>query len=134
MPDEETFETALDDLMDELWPAVGKLNASADLLGRLDGMRLVYADWLEERGDAHAAAQRWLVHRQKFPRYSGKSWDWWRYGDRPDCLAEDLPATIWDRLPGKPSDANRHCKEYPTRRSAERALYKALMLLNLLDQ
>ena len=95
-------------------------------------MRLVYADWLEERGDQRAALHRWMVRERKFPRFSGSTWDWWRYGDRPDSKPEDLPAEVWERLPGKAQVTIRNCKEYLSRRSAERALFMSLTLLDRL--
>jgi hypothetical protein len=132
MPDEETFESALDELMAEVRTPEGQIVAEVSVLNRLTEMRLVYADWLEERGDPRAALQRWLVRERKFPRFSGSTWDWWRYGDRPDCKPEDLPAAVWDRLPGKAQVSIRNCKEYLSRRWAERALFMSLTLLDLL--
>jgi len=120
MPDRDTFEAALDELL-----ARGAPERVAD-------MRLVYADWLDEHGDLAAGAQRWMAREGKSPRGSGVSWDWWSYGDRPDGNPEDLPLDIWRRLPGDALAGARHCKEFPSRRSAERALFKALMLLNRL--
>jgi len=132
MPNEETFESALDELMAEVRTPEGQIVNDSAILNRLAEMRLVYADWLEERGDAHSALQRWMVRERKFPRFSGTSWDWWRYGDKPDCKPDDLPSDIWERLPGKARDAIRNCKEYLTRRSAERALFTSLTLLDRL--
>jgi uncharacterized protein (TIGR02996 family) len=133
MTDEETFEAALDDLMDRLWPAVGQLNKDAKLLQELASLRLVYADWLEERGDGLAGAQRWMAAQVKFPRLGHElghdTWDWWRI-DRPD--PEDLPGEIWDHLPGERNERY-ECKEYATRRLAERALFKSLKLLDKLN-
>ncbi len=132
MPDEETFESALDELMAEVRTAAGQVVNDSAILNRLAEMRLVYADWLEERGDPRSALQRWMVQHRKFPRFSGSTWDWWRYGDEHDSKPEDLSAQIWDRLPGKAAEVNSNCKEYLSRRSAERALYRSLTWLDRL--
>jgi hypothetical protein len=132
MPDEETFERSLDDLVRGVRAPDGKFLAESEAVSRLVEMRLVYADWLEERGDPRAAHQRWMARERKLPRFSGSSWDWWGYGDRPDCTPEDLPLEIWRRLPGQSEKDFRLCKVYPTRASAENALFKALSLLDLL--
>lgn len=120
MADQETFESALDTVV-----------AAGDLT-RLAELRLVYADWLDEHGDPAAGVQRWMAREGKCPLFTGASWDWWRYGDRPDSKPEDLPRAIWQRLPGEPLREAPDCKEYSRRLAAERALYKALMLLDLL--
>lgn len=135
MTDDEAFESALDEALADVWmQSDTALHSTPDpeAVSRLTALRQVYADWLEERGDLRAAFQRWLVHHRKFPRFSWQSWDWWRYGDRPDSNPEDLPIEIWKRLPGMPRDDVPQCKEYPTRRSAERALFKALVWMELL--
>jgi hypothetical protein len=132
MPDEDTFEAALDDLMAAVWPLPGQISGDPEPPARLAAMRLVYADWLEERGDPRAGAQRWMAAKGKFPRYAGSTWDWWAFGDHPDSKPEDLPGDIWRRLPGAPLKSSPNCKEYDTRRDAEYALYKSLMLLDLL--
>ena len=46
---------------------------------------------------------------------------------------EDLPRVIWQRLPGNPTGTPPNYKEYESRSAAERALYKALLLLDRLD-
>jgi hypothetical protein len=138
MPDADAFEDALDELLREIWsrPREQFGDTSPDLLRRLTALRLVYADWLEERGDLTAAAQRWLAREGKFPRYAGESqdtWDWWRYGDDANSKPEDLPLIIWQRLPSNPAGSPPNYKEYESRAAAERALYKALLLLDRLD-
>jgi uncharacterized protein (TIGR02996 family) len=130
MTDLETFETALDDLMDSLWPVMGKLNNDPELLQELASLRLVYADWLEERGEGLAGAQRWMAAHVKFPRPAPGCWDWWR-DDQVGFNPENLPAEIWDRLPGERKGIA-NCKEYATRRLAERALFKSLKWLEKL--
>jgi uncharacterized protein (TIGR02996 family) len=48
--------------------------------------KLVFADWLDERGDVRGACLRWIVNDHKqpaFDRIDTKTWDWWsrRPGD-----------------------------------------------------
>lgn len=54
-------------------------------------MRLVYADWLEERRESiRANGQRWQVENGKRP---DKGWDWWRmeFGNRfMACLDKEV--------------------------------------------
>jgi uncharacterized protein (TIGR02996 family) len=133
MTDSDAFESALDELFAGIWPRPGELAEDAGLRRQVCALRLVYADWLEERGDPYGALQRWLARHGKFPRLSGPTWDWWRFGDRPDSQPEDLPAAIWRRLAGRPLEQEPSCKEFASRRAAERALFKALKLLDGLD-
>lgn len=39
-------------------------------------LRLVYADWLEERGDANAAGWRWSAEHRRIPRSSHRLFQW----------------------------------------------------------
>jgi|SRR5947209_10056835 len=42
--------------------------------------KLVFADWLADRGDERSACLRWLVDEHKrpaFDRIDTKTWDWW---------------------------------------------------------
>ena len=133
MTDEETFEAAIEELVAQIWPAPSQQNEDPRLWSELTSLRLVFADWLEERGDPKAAAQRWMAQNQKLPRDSGHSWDWWRYGDRPEARPEDLSIAIWEKLPGQPRKDIGYCKEYASRRSAERALFKALAAIDALE-
>ena len=126
MTDEDAFESAIDEQAGQIRQPPRETSDDPNFWLHLASLRLVYADWLEERGDPCAAAQRWLAESQKLPRDSGQSWDWWCYGDRPETKPEDLPGRIWDHLPGRPRKDMANCKEYSTRRAAERALFKAL--------
>jgi hypothetical protein len=135
MPDADAFESALDEVLLEIWsrPRDVPGEPAPALLQRLIELRQVYADWLEERGDPTAALQRWLVRERKFPRYSGAkqdTWTWWKYDSRK---GEDLPLDIWQRLRGLPEGIPPNYKEYDSRRAAELALFKALWLLDKLD-
>jgi uncharacterized protein (TIGR02996 family) len=138
MLDASSFEAALDELLRQIWsrPRDVPGEPPADLLQRLAELRLVYADWLEEQGEPMAHAQRWLARQRKFPRYSGAiqdTWTWWGFGDSSESKPEDLAGVIWKRLPGNPAGIPANYKEYDTRQAAERALFKALLLLDKLD-
>src|SRR5260221_8187696 len=138
MPEVDGFEAALDELLRQIWARPREVYGEppSELLRRLAELRLIYADWLEEHGDPMARVQRWLVRERKFPRYTGPAqdtWDWWNYGDRPDCKPEDLPRIIWQMLPGNPSGTPPDYKDYDSRAAAERALYRALLLLDRPD-
>jgi uncharacterized protein (TIGR02996 family) len=42
--------------------------------------KLVFADWLDERGDLRSGCLRWVVAEHKrpgFDRHDTKTWDWW---------------------------------------------------------
>ena len=75
--------------------------------------KLIFADWLDERGDPRAAGLRWLVERGVRPVHDAiaDTWDWWSRPPRePDYYAgEDpkaaiLPQELFVRLKGKPTD------------------------------
>jgi len=138
MPDADAFESALDEVLRAIWsrPRDVPGEPPAALLQRLAELRLVYADWLEERGDTTAALQRWMVRESKYPRYSGEiqdTWTWWTFGHGFSSKGEDLPQQIWKRLSGDPEGVPPNYKEYDTREMAERALYKALLVLQKLN-
>src|SRR5271156_5585198 len=45
-----------------------------------DLLKLVFADWLAERGDPRGDCLRWCVAESKrpaFDRHDTKTWDWW---------------------------------------------------------
>jgi hypothetical protein len=129
MTDESAFQSALDELAALLWPAHGQSRIEPDLLDQLVGACAVFADWLEEQGDWRAVGYRWLSRNRKLPRPTGEYFTWWRFGDNSNCAPEDLPARVWDRLPGNPYSMSASCREYPTRRDAEWALCKAILSL-----
>jgi uncharacterized protein (TIGR02996 family) len=42
--------------------------------------KLMFADWLDDRGDSRGACLRWVVAEKKQPAYDKldtKTWDWW---------------------------------------------------------
>lgn len=47
-----------------------------------DAPKLIYADWLEEQGDPHCAAWRWLVakRRRPFDRVKRPTWERYKFG------------------------------------------------------
>lgn len=126
MTEQNAFEAALDELLRQLWPRPGQLNRDSDVVARLAALRSVYADWLEERGDATAGLQRWLAREGKSPRDVGTAWQWWSFGNRPDTTPDDLPTEVWEKLPGTVLRRSPQGKEYLTRQDAERALLNAL--------
>ena len=129
MTDETAFQAALDELAALVWPAAGSPNHTAELLDRFAGTCAVFADWLEEQGDWRSVGYRWLSDHRKLPRRSGRSYDWWGFGDHFEPAPENLPANVWDRLPGRPDSPTSRCKAYDTRRDAEWALCKAILSL-----
>src|SRR5712692_270029 len=95
--------------------------------------RLVFADWLEEQGDARAAGYRWMGIHGKWPydwaRSGGElhyhTFDWYRDGggaiwDVPGHCR--LPEWLWKRLRCATDWAT-----YVTRREAEETLCLALV-------
>jgi uncharacterized protein (TIGR02996 family) len=110
------------------------------------GLRLVYADWLEEEGEtALAAAQRYMAEHEAWPRRAGSvdptrrpdldaiSWDWWCgfVGDSLGTAGNEgiLPVELWELLEGyayASALGDLWYKEYRSRRAAERALGQAL--------
>ena len=126
MTDESAFQSALDELAVLLWPVPAVSHHSAEQMAHFAGICAVFADWLEDHGDGRAVGYRWLSRHGKLPRRGINTWDWWRFGDRAECTAEDLPSAIWDRLPGKPYPRIPDCKEYPAFRDAVSAICKAI--------
>jgi uncharacterized protein (TIGR02996 family) len=95
--------------------------------------KLVFADWLDERGDVRGEGLRWLAEHGKRPACdtTGKrpSWDWWsRPPAEPDYYADSvvdayvLPGNLFRRLKGKPTDI---WKGYGSYRAALRDLGRA---------
>ena len=85
--------------------------------------KLVFADWLDERGDPRGACLRWLVERGVKPAYdfTEDTWDWWsRLPREPDYYKAEgvrlsvLPANLFRRLKGKPTDVWKGYSSYRT--------------------
>jgi uncharacterized protein (TIGR02996 family) len=105
-------------------------------------LRLVYADWLAEQGDALERAQRWMAQHQKRPATVlegsgyGIGWTGPRFAHQarttyPGLAVSLLPGELFDNLPRKGKAPARHSwgddfKGYLGRRQAEQALAVAL--------
>jgi uncharacterized protein (TIGR02996 family) len=116
--DEASFESAID--------AACEARAA---MTRLRSLRLVYADWLDERGRPDdARAQRWMSGFDRSPYFDPQTdtWEWWLFWEGCDTadaprFCSRLPTPFIDELTG----GSRHV-EFKTRRQAERALAEAL--------
>jgi uncharacterized protein (TIGR02996 family) len=99
------------------------------------GLRLVFADWLEEQQDPRAQGVRWQVDHGKMPRpcclHDGAEldWCWWdaRMG-QPVEEFDDLPVEIWRHLNREPDPIYSGFESFPTRLAAEQALWQAIAL------
>jgi uncharacterized protein (TIGR02996 family) len=115
MVDEAVFRTALD---------AEPLNAA---------LRLVYSDWLEERGDARALGYRWMGEFGKWP-YDWSASEFVPGFDTFDWYLEDGGAS-WDvprhcRLPEefrKFFNARTDWLDFVTRQAAEEALCRVVL-------
>lgn len=91
--------------------------------------RMVFADWLQDRGDARADGYRALALRHLPDRTSDHArvlmWHWWRRGDDGSSYPSErvsLPADWYDRFPaGKylSTVTSPERRDFPTRREAE---------------
>ena len=62
--------------------------------------KLVFADWLDERGDLRGDCLRWVVAEHKrpaFDRHDTKTWDWWSRTPADPMHYENSPGEY--RLP-----------------------------------
>jgi hypothetical protein len=107
------------------------------------GLRLMLAELLAERGDDRAIGVRWMVHQGKFPARDSvftagvETWDWWSMlpgwnggigdsNDRTDRLDPALMRAL-DQHHRKSNWSNDCCYcEYRSRSEAEYALCRAL--------
>lgn len=88
-------------------------------------VRLLFGEWLAERGDWRSAGYLWMGRHRKEPSPSHQTWDWWR--PRAVCRYEiKLPDWLWDLLAAPPHGGFPNCKEFRNRRAAEEALCEAL--------
>jgi uncharacterized protein (TIGR02996 family) len=138
LSDEDSFQSAIDELYLRMQPRRDQVLRPPDPedLARLRGVRLVFADWLQERGDARAAGQRWLAENGKYP------YDWsadrrvelfttsdWYRGRGAVWAVPDhchVPEELWRRLPPRRPQTD-NWAAYPTRREAEEALIRAVL-------
>jgi uncharacterized protein (TIGR02996 family) len=86
-----------------------------------DAARLLFADWLDDRGDWRAAGYHWMAEHGKQPSMAKPTWDWWHEisENRREIV---LPAAIWYALPGLPWSGFPICKEFPSQTAAEEAV------------
>lgn len=111
MTDERAFQAGLDDN-----PADHEL-------------RLVFADWLEERGDWRAAGYRFMGEHRKYPQYfihpaHGQPPDWnWRLHPASDANA--VVDELFELIEGY-RRSTEIWKEFATRIEAEEALCRAV--------
>jgi uncharacterized protein (TIGR02996 family) len=93
-------------------------------------LRLVFADWLEERGDWRAAGYRFMGERRKYPQYfihrlKGQPPDWnWRL--QPVVGADADVAELFELIEGY-QHSTEIWKEFATRIDAEEALCRAIL-------
>jgi len=136
MRDEDAFQARLDELLTRLRSPDGEAVVDdAEALRRLRELRLVFADWLDERGDRRAVAQRWLAGHGKWPYdWSSNRWitgyttfDWYS-GNGANWTVPahcHLPTEVWSALdPDHVEYTN--WSAWPSRREAEDALAAAL--------
>ncbi len=62
---------------------------------------LVYADWLEERGDRSADGWRQIAKRRLWPYRMPRQWAWLNRPEWPDFMNDHaLPRAVFRRLEG----------------------------------
>lgn len=91
--------------------------------------RMVFADWLEERGDSRAAGYRALALRHMPDRTSNSTsvlmWHWWRRREDGHAYPSErvsLPSDWYDNFPGVSSETVTGAtprRDFATRRAAE---------------
>lgn len=107
MSDEAVFQAALDDRL-------------------ADGAnRLLFADWLAERGDWRAPGYRFMAEHAKHPYRSYATWEWWSF-DSENTSEIRLEDELWQPLPVVPPPGYPRCKEWVSRRKAEEALCRLI--------
>ena len=93
--------------------------------------RLVFADWLDERGDPRGPGYRALGAMRNAPDHfddGGHAWTWWK-GSHGLCRREYLSADWWELLTGGEEDSET-TREYLTRRAADDAAARAFAKLS----
>jgi uncharacterized protein (TIGR02996 family) len=97
-------------------------------------MRLVFADWLEERGDWRAEGYRWMGQHHKWPTDQraddGLPWGWWSVAD-PSSIHAELPQVL--HRPMYRVLSPEYAWAFETRREAEETLCRAIRLSRDLD-
>jgi uncharacterized protein (TIGR02996 family) len=83
--------------------------------------KLVFADWLDKRGDRRGACLRWMVKHGVRPIHdtTDNTWDWWSrpprepdYYPEGDVLKSILLNDLFVRLKGKPTDVWKGYESY----------------------
>jgi len=92
------------------------------------GIRLLFAEFLEEFDDPRAAGIRWLAQRDTMPQdyTSTRTWDW-NDDHHFDNLVGAIPHDLFVHLPNGRLSASESYREYPTRRDAEEAFCAAVV-------
>jgi hypothetical protein len=103
-----------------------EINRMLDLNAADSGARLLWAEWLEERGDERGVGYRWLAETDKHPYLAHSTWDWWSEHS-VNSNAIRLPHELWLKLPTAPASGFPRCKEWPSRRDAEDAVALTLV-------
>lgn len=99
------------------------------------GLRLIFADWLEERGDVRAAGMRWMGENGKWPNAHGNIGPYWSGiphldKDQDENLRKrTLPPAMLKALKGHIDRPATLYKEYRSRQAAEDALCHAIAAL-----
>lgn len=89
------------------------------------GLRLLFADWLNERGDWRTEGYFWMANHRKEPSKAYRSFDWWHEDSR--CRREIvLPPALWEALPVAPHISFSHAKEFLTLRAADNAVCRLI--------
>ena len=83
--------------------------------------RLLFADWLADRGDDRASGYRFMAERAKHPYRGHNTFEWWTMASA-NSDAIKLSDELWQALPVTPANGYPDCKEFRTRRRAEEAL------------
>jgi len=92
-------------------------------------VRILLAEWLEERGDARATGYRWLCEHGIVPQdYRGtKTWDWNDVVGYGAQMTGSLPHELFIRLTGGKLANDTHCRLFLSRLEAEEALCQAIL-------
>jgi uncharacterized protein (TIGR02996 family) len=100
-------------------------NAGLDREPKDAVLRLLFAEWLAERGDERSTGYRWLAAHHKHPYFSAGHWEWW-HADSFNDDAIKLPDTVWKSLSADPNLEYPRCKEFSQRCVAEEAAARVI--------
>lgn len=98
--------------------------------------RMLFAEWLGDRGDERSAGYAWMGERHKSPSaipsslkmIIGERWSWFILLSPDIGHSNELPADVMSRMPLHKSIANGSGSvKYKTRRDAEEAICFALI-------